>query len=185
MVGQRLRCRAAATLAAVDGEESGACRPRRFTSSASSFMNCQPPIAVLMPTGLPVMSRDARPCRAAIMLEMSRWRFGDSESCPAGCRGCVRFPRSPCRRARRPCPACACESDLEGAHRLVRAPPAASREPPLVVARRIWRCRSGRWGRSRPRGDRRAPSPVSIQQPLAAPRERHGGLRDGAVARKR
>ena len=38
--------------------KSGAnAMPRRATASHSSFMNRQPPIAVLMPTGLPVNSR--------------------------------------------------------------------------------------------------------------------------------
>src|SRR5437667_1830705 len=38
--------------------KSGAySRPRRWTASQSSFVNCQPPIAVFTPTGLPVRSR--------------------------------------------------------------------------------------------------------------------------------
>ena len=77
------------------------CRPRRrrsrgsrartrgrarSTCSAMSFRNCQPPIAVLMPTGRPVSSRMQRDLVEQLgrCSAMSRWRFGLIESSPCG-----------------------------------------------------------------------------------------------------
>ena len=59
--------------------------PRRATASVSRFMNCQPPMAVLIPTGLPVTSRTRNTMSSSwSMLVISGWRFGESESRPSG-----------------------------------------------------------------------------------------------------
>jgi hypothetical protein len=48
-------------------------------------MNCQPPMAVLIPTGLPVTSRTRNTMSSNwSMLVISGWRLGESESSPSG-----------------------------------------------------------------------------------------------------
>ena len=82
MVGERLRRGAAAALAAVDDDEVGReLEAAREDALGEVVANQRPPIAVLMPTGLPVRSRSQAILSSSwSVFAMSGWRFGLIES---------------------------------------------------------------------------------------------------------